>query len=1221
MASRFCCSEDDRPGSPLPNVRLSPTRTQHVDASTPYAPLGSGPHFPGIRTTDLDELRVIFENATADESELKSSGLCNLQGLYDSPRKAPLPPQRSVGQQLRRKFPRKGTNSGITVFTIAKRKLQTTKESIQSLPLTLQKRIMLETLLSNNCTGGKVYDRDAEELRTVQRSSGRINSQFTGPYQGSLTTHKNRSVMRSFEWMSPLFDGHHTLSSAGLRVSEATRSQDMLLTAPPRSSISVPNFLDASIRYRQDCQRSPAMSSKSESAIDYRETAAPAKTHHNLCMPKRFLDHFRLDHLSEQKRSCAGCLEGNVFVSQSRAKDTYNGYQQHTCDRVRLDQSLNEAFDKRDLPKELETDLSRMTDAQKTVVERESSSQLDGTHKTMRYESLYPDVTDLPIIRCSSRDSSGTSLHLQNMQISHRLRSGSNISDGPSFLHRRANKTLELSHSAPASPYATGAKANSSYHHRASNSGFRSANIPTSSGITNRDEVSSIYSSQQENSVASPHFSALCFPCSPSIEIRTPTAISPSFATAQSYTATPSQADADQHVDYNNDEGKAGLLMHVTSNGIDSHVAKQIESPQVSSSSLSRTSKFIEDVDALGDKSSQSHVSPILPMGKKRSTFNIIRLPRSSLKQFRCRISGYDGPADETSDDPAQAQRTSGPLLPNRDEAAEMWERALKAHADEKATMWLKPDDHRGDLLSKRERRHSNNRSRTSSNLPTSPQALAFCTPAIDTLGIDPFDTSIQPGSSPNPKAYSSITAATGQRKPALGDLSYPEMQDSERHSLEFSAWSRYPSHTRPLRCGSAGPEDNVFPRDFVRVPFDKANREQNEAAQNMQVQTSPDIKRFKKRFSFGSRSGKSGNSIRGIKKRLPRSHSLTFGRAVIRHYASFFKPQSHEFFHYGHGHRSSVSTGEALENPELEILRPVLPTSSIDPAASANDRGEHALELSSFHAKGRARAVDGAHEGTSTWRSFSTNGLPRNLPAGDVAETSLLACVEEKRSSRSNELDINHPPEPIDFIHSKCKWGPGQKQERGLPSGRSDPISDSKTGKRVASAAIAWSKVYEDCVDQSVMRNHLQNSNDKTADESKGRVDEQTRDSKAKIFDESKSKCPCEIETVDFDPKLNVMDGRSDRNSPASSYTKSAAKIMASTSRQGHLLLLSSTHLGLDVQNGAAASTRRNCPDLTSSPRTPALGTSEVSFLEALKRNEGIEKERVLKKAEEFIV
>jgi hypothetical protein len=72
---------------------------------------------------------------------------------------------------------------------------------------------------------------------------------------------------------------------------------------------------------------------------------------------------------------------------------------------------------------------------------------------------------------------------------------------------------------------------------------------------------------------------------------------------------------------------------------------------------------------------------------------------------------------------------------------------------------------------------------------------------------------------------------------------------------------------------------------------------------------------------------------------KMPKSHSMTFGRKLIQnYYAGIFRPSSTEFRQHGRGHRSSIASGGTLEHPELELLPEVF-MSRLNDGASESDK------------------------------------------------------------------------------------------------------------------------------------------------------------------------------------------------------------------------------------------------------------------------------------------
>nr|POE82343.1 hypothetical protein CFP56_72491 [Quercus suber] len=127
-----------------------------------------------------------------------------------------------------------------------------------------------------------------------------------------------------------------------------------------------------------------------------------------------------------------------------------------------------------------------------------------------------------------------------------------------------------------------------------------------------------------------------------------------------------------------------------------------------------------------------------------------------------------------------------------------------------------------------------------------------------------------------------------------------PRLMSSTRRVFKIGtslpSWSRFPSHSRPERCASAGSEDDMIVRDFVAC--DTQQTEQHRANSPVEKKT-----------------------IRGAKGwlhgGLSRSRSTTFG-GFVRYYANIFSTGANQ------NRRSSVATGGWLEHPDLEMLSPV---------------------------------------------------------------------------------------------------------------------------------------------------------------------------------------------------------------------------------------------------------------------------------------------------------
>lgn len=120
-----------------------------------------------------------------------------------------------------------------------------------------------------------------------------------------------------------------------------------------------------------------------------------------------------------------------------------------------------------------------------------------------------------------------------------------------------------------------------------------------------------------------------------------------------------------------------------------------------------------------------------------------------------------------------------------------------------------------------------------------------------------------------------------------------------KRIGTSLHSWSRYPSHTRAERCGSAGQPDDVIAKDFA---MDMSTRELKALEEGV----------------AGSPTSKTSSRNR----RLPRSRSTMFS-GIARYYSNIFSSDSSMV----QNRRTSVIKGGWLANPDLELLSP--PTSN----------------------------------------------------------------------------------------------------------------------------------------------------------------------------------------------------------------------------------------------------------------------------------------------------
>lgn len=158
------------------------------------------------------------------------------------------------------------------------------------------------------------------------------------------------------------------------------------------------------------------------------------------------------------------------------------------------------------------------------------------------------------------------------------------------------------------------------------------------------------------------------------------------------------------------------------------------------------------------------------------------------------------------------------------------------------------------------------------------------------------------------------------------------ELDDNDE---TLGAWSRYPSHTRASRTGSAGAKDKVHAKDFGYVPNPLWIHE---------VVSSDEI--FPR--------SKSIHKQKWSPKKIP---VVEKGREIFRNYSNFFRSPSLDYLRHGYGRRSSIDPGGAHPEPELEILPDLwtpLPMTSEERA----EKSRLETQGSDRSDKGKARAV-----------------------------------------------------------------------------------------------------------------------------------------------------------------------------------------------------------------------------------------------------------------------
>ncbi|KAI9701365.1 MAG: hypothetical protein M1820_006456 [Bogoriella megaspora] len=1193
MAGRVCCAEDDRSESPvLPNARSSPLRN-HLPSQnklTLYQPLSTESQFTSVRTTDLNELHEIFENATADTNDPNITSTYDLKNLYGSPRKAPSPPQRTATQKLRRKLSRGSTFSDLTRLATRKQKRKSNEASGQSASLAAQKDHLRVHLLSEKTAKEGGYDQDARELQVPDEESPRTGQTISHSIDGQASENAYHPMLHSFEWIGPLLTEGQRRSNGNSGSLTVPTALGKLLSLPSlRPYASVPNLLGASGDV--DCARIRA-SSRSSTIVKSQLEDDLCATNRNLVIPKS---------------------QTRAFSSDPGIGDSYEAHRQAKyCKKNHVAAPAKEVQGQHHNSK-------RGTTSGRLCLKVDSEMQTHGGMASCSEQTLSSDVDDTSLVRCPTGGSNGTSMHLQNMQISRRLRSSSNVSNTTSFLTRRTNKISQHSRSSSNYALTTGMQLELPIRRKVSNSGFSSAKVPLSWGKVNQGESSSVYSGRSPSPPVSQSLSTglLSYKLSPQTPLPNAPRVTSPLASVRNDDSSSKASDQQEQV---GDTVVKQQRQRATTGGSEASTdSKHTQISKASSSNLSRKSKFIEDMNGLTLEPMRARKIGQRPSRKKRSTFNIFQIYRRGTKALRRQVASFDGPSD-VMDKPAKGQAQ---LTGTLDKPMEMWEKALQAHREEKSAMWLSPQDHRGDIASKRERRQSSvGRSRASSNAQSSHRPPAFIT--ANEESIDPLASPTQRSRSLDP-----ILVPPAAKRPKHPDRSrsysfegYRPICTHKRGSSNVSAWSRYPSHTRTQRCGSAGPEDNVFPRDFALYTFDEAGETVSESASS--VKTKRDSKRI--RFGIRRNKGEKYPHRRG-RGALPRSQSLTFGRAILKHYASFFMPQSHEFFQHGHGHRSSISTGGRLESPELEIIRPVLPSYSTkspiaDPApVSGVDEADIEMRtlssrrasVANWKGKGKQIGGDGACESAE---AINYRGVDIDFWKNSQVE-------DDSGPYRTSFIPGSHHQTRGEPPVSKAK---GKRRLRNSSSQSDQPVAPKRTiskRQRVDSIDQAWCKLYDDCVQRSPASSgtkdschQLQPQREAGSPSKDGttqrdiaiytdqRDAEQEMSSPAKRDDTS-------AYSIGFDI------GRGTLSVPRTRSKKPKRPALQELMQGGAFSPIESDQFGELPEKVAL---KEPSHTLSSSASAPVLGKSEVSFFAALRKNESEERARVLQLAERLV-
>lgn len=270
----------------------------------------------------------------------------------------------------------------------------------------------------------------------------------------------------------------------------------------------------------------------------------------------------------------------------------------------------------------------------------------------------------------------------------------------------------------------------------------------------------------------------------------------------------------------------------------------------------------------------------------------------------------------------------------------------------------------------------------------------------------------------------------------------------SSKAGSPLASWSRYPSHTRNERCGSAGPSDKVIARDFAVdiTPDDVGASEDSDP------------------FQPGKKTFTGFSSAKSSKHHFPKSRSATFG-TIARYYANIF---SNPDFHLK-GRRTSLATSGQLKDPELEILPPALPPSSQSQPIIGHEshRGSRLSHIKHHFNNGANKLVDRYSPGHHH-RVFTD---PATQPIAPVQfrQHGIFHEIAEKQANEPSKASESHGSGAIQSSTSISLRS--DKDEPVSPKSidhrelRLDGTAEEPTPRLSPSKAEILSEAYQECV------------------------------------------------------------------------------------------------------------------------------------------------------------
>lgn len=384
--------------------------------------------------------------------------------------------------------------------------------------------------------------------------------------------------------------------------------------------------------------------------------------------------------------------------------------------------------------------------------------------------------------------------------------------------------------------------------------------------------------------------------------------------------------------------------------------------------------KFLNIKRLSGRSQSEASLTPESPIRSNDATHRTLNVPNS--RERRQSLSMI-------------SLQTEQKALGKFQGANHVWNQALKAHQEEKASLFLPKNRDLAIHASPFRERSGSIMTRHSANESSAPATPNLSEVQNTTRNL------FAPSYSPSlvPKAYLPEEPSCPRliaRRSAMANADAGNLDQEVYIIFEkqgdspniVGAWGAYPSHTRNERTNSAGKTDRVESRDFAleaAIKFASAQDIDEEMIDPTDripsMQLLPGEERKGKKFGSGH---------------MAKSNSMNFGKKFLKNYSNLFKSSSLEFRKHGRNHRSSVATGGVLEFPELELLP---------------DIGKR---RSSVHGQSHPRE-----------RSTSKRQVGDSAPSGKMQNGDSMATLRPRRNSSAPNLnEITYDGTSDDRLH-----------------------------------------------------------------------------------------------------------------------------------------------------------------------------------------------------------